>query len=90
MDTALEPFSKANASNACNSGASGVVLALGKLTPAIDIPAVPKREVGIPLFSKPARINQAEVVLPLVPVIPKTFSDSEGFPKTKAEISPNL
>ena len=88
--TACEPFSKAKASNACNSGASGVVLALGKLTPAIEIPAVPKRDVGMPHFSKPARINQADVVFPLVPVIPKTFRDCEGFPKTKLEISPKL
>ena len=89
IEIAFEPFSKAKANSACNSGASGVVLALGKFVPAIVIPAVPNNEVGMPHYSKPERINQAEVVFPLVPVIPKIFKDSEGLPKTKEDISPS-
>lgn len=68
------------ASSACSAGASGVVKALGTSAPAILTPTVPIIPGIRPAARRPDSIRCAVVVLPEVPVTPRTTTRSEGCP----------
>jgi hypothetical protein len=98
MTTARTPEPTIVASRACRSGASGVVRTLGKVVvtgvpsasrPRVRACTVPTRPLGQPAAARPASTRKAVVVLPLVPVTPRTTSCSLGEPYTRAATLPS-
>lgn len=78
------------AMSACSSGASGVVLAEGRLSSPSRVSTVPMSPVRTSSPRNPAASRYAVVVLPLVPVIPKVCKDSAGLPYTALATAPRV
>ncbi len=78
--TSVTPDSRITAKSACRSGASGVVNALGSRAPSMRTPTVPSSPAVRPAASSPASTMCATVVLPLVPVTPRTARWAVGSP----------
>ena len=77
---ATSPASSISRNVRWTSIASGVVRWTGRDSPpTIDV-TVPSSPVCIPAASSIARVSQAVVVLPLVPVMPTTRSSAVGSP----------
>ena len=57
-----------------------MVKALGSVAPAMRVPTVPINPVVRPAAASPASSRCATVVLPLVPVTPRTRSRCVGSP----------
>ena len=72
--------SRMRASSACTSGASGVVSCNGSATPAMRTPVVPMMPAGSPAARAIASTRYVVVVLPLVPVTPRTRRPRAGSP----------
>ena len=68
------------ASSACSSGASGVVKPVLIDSSPISVATVPISPHVRPAASRPARTKNVVVVLPLVPVTPRTSSSPLGSP----------
>ena len=77
---AASPASSIARNMRCRSIASGVVRTTACSTPPTTDLTVPSRPARIPAPSSSARVRNAVVVLPLVPVIPATRSDAVGSP----------
>ena len=85
MATSVTPASAITANMACRSGASGVVNAAGSRRrcpsgPSIRVPTVPSSPLVRPAPTSPASSRCATVVLPLVPVTPRTLKRAVGSP----------
>ena len=80
MTHASSPASSISAKVRWRSIASGVVRSTSCSTPPITLLTVPSSPVGRPAASSSARIRNAVVVLPLVPVTPTVCSRAVGSP----------
>ncbi len=77
---AVSPASSISRKMRCKSNASGVVRTTSCSSPPTTDLTVPSSPVEIPAPSSRARVRNAVVVFPLVPVIPATRSDAVGSP----------
>ena len=84
MTTASSPAASMSAKVRCRSMASGVVRATACCSPPTIAVTVPSRPVRRPPASSSARTRKADVVLPLVPVIPTVVSRAVGSPASAA------
>ena len=84
MTTASSPAASMSAKVRCRSMASGVVRATACCSPPTIAVTVPSRPVLRPPASSTARTRKADVVLPLVPVIPTVVSRAVGSPASAA------
>ena len=80
MATAVTPRSRATANSACRSLASGVVRTLSSTSSPTRVSTVPIRAVLRPAARRPASRRYPVVVLPAVPVMPRTASRAVGSP----------
>ena len=84
LDTSIAtvsvPRSCMTASRACSSGASGVVNPVFTASSPIIVATVPISPHWRPAASSPARTKYVVVVLPLVPVTPRTAIAALGRP----------
>ena len=78
--TSVAPRSRITASSACSSGASGVVKPVLIGSSPISVATVPISPAPRPAACSPARTKNVVVVLPLVPVTPRTSSSPLGSP----------
>ncbi len=86
--TSVTPRSRITASSAWTSGASGVVNPVLISSSPIIVATVPIRPGTRPAACSPARMRNVVVVLPLVPVTPRTDRAELGCPYTSADTSP--
>ena len=77
---ATSPASSISRNVRWRSIASGVVRSIARRSPPTNEATVPSRPLCIPAASSIARVSQAVVVFPLVPVTPTTCSSRVGSP----------
>ena len=85
---AWSPSSSMRAKVAWRSTASGVVRSTSSSRPPTTLLTVPSSPHWVPVSSSRWRTRNAVVVLPLVPVIPTTFSRAVGSPWKAAAAGP--
>ena len=90
MTTCVTPSSRICANSRCSIGASGVVSSVATSRPMIFVPVVPISPTLQPAAVSPFSSMYVVVVLPEVPVTPRSVKLCDGCPYTSAATCPKM